>query len=76
MHTQVSDLIDASRQSYSKFIEDLREIVKLRASTKGKCRMCGSKGRMNWQAIMHNDEWALLCYDCGYGLSERTRKKG
>jgi hypothetical protein len=38
------------------------------------CVLCGFKGRMDWQATLHDGSWGLLCADCGCKLAKKMRE--
>jgi hypothetical protein len=38
------------------------------------CKLCGDKGRPDWQVDLFNGEWGFLCGPCGLRLSEKLNE--
>jgi len=69
------DASDASRPTSSRLIDDVKEFARLTAKTMGKCILCGVEERMDWQVTKLNDDFALLCSDCGLKLQKHLRNE-
>jgi len=54
--------------------ENVLQLVELDQPGWGECCSCGRRTRLKWSVTLHNDEWGLLCGECGWKLQKTMGK--
>jgi DNA-binding MarR family transcriptional regulator len=63
--------INVNSHNLEDFVSKTKSIVRLTSDSVDRCVLCGSQGRMDWQATLFGGSWSLLCGPCGDKVKER-----
>ena len=67
---KIDDSVDSVNTS-SSLAKDVKELFRITVDTQGRCTLCETNGKMDWQIITHNNDWGLLCSSCGLELQKQ-----
>ncbi|MCK4434487.1 hypothetical protein KAU92_03270, partial [Candidatus Bathyarchaeota archaeon] len=65
---------DFQKSGQYRDFRSFKQLVRLTTRIIGKCAVCGSQGRMDWQVTMPDGSWDVLCDKCGLKLAELAEK--